>query len=113
MFKFAEAQMRFDINRKSCNHRNEERQAGAFLKISRRQLLTRVMIAAAGGLVAMGVASPALAKMSQQTAGYLPTSTTDLKCSGCALFKAPSSCIMVDGTISPDGWCRLFAKKSS
>jgi hypothetical protein len=104
---FAEAQMRFIINQKPCIHPDGK------AMLSRRHVLTRVLIAAAGGLIAMGIVSPALAKMSQQAAGYVPNSTTDLKCSGCALFKAPSSCIMVDGTIGPDGWCKLFVKKSS
>jgi hypothetical protein len=34
------------------------------------------------------------------------------KCSGCALFKAPSSCQVVTGKISPNGWCIAYAPKS-
>jgi len=105
--------MRFEINRRSRDHLEVGGQARASLTVSRRQMLTRVMIAAAGALAVLGIASPALAKMTQQAVAYQANPNNDQKCSGCALFKAPSSCIMIDGTISPDGWCRLFTKKSS
>ena len=105
--------MRIEINRKARNHHQNARPADASFAVSRRQLLTRVMIAAAGGIAVLGIASPALAKMTQQTVGYQANPNNGLKCSDCTLFRAPSSCIMVDGTISPDGWCKLFAKKSS
>jgi hypothetical protein len=29
----------------------------------------------------------------------------------CSLFEAPSSCKTVDGTVSPKGWCMVYAKK--
>jgi hypothetical protein len=32
-------------------------------------------------------------------------------CGTCRQFQAPSSCSVVDGTISPNGYCRLYAKK--
>lgn len=34
------------------------------------------------------------------------------RCDGCSLFQAPNSCQMVDGTISPTGWCKLWVKKA-
>jgi hypothetical protein len=34
------------------------------------------------------------------------------KCAGCALFKAPSSCQIVKGKISPNGYCIAYAPKS-
>jgi len=33
------------------------------------------------------------------------------KCSGCRLFRAPSGCSLVTGTISPNGWCIAWAKR--
>jgi hypothetical protein len=33
-------------------------------------------------------------------------------CSGCALFKAPSSCQLVKGAISPKGYCIAYAPKA-
>ncbi len=35
------------------------------------------------------------------------------KCSGCLNFIAESNtCKLVDGQISPDGWCSLWVKKA-
>ena len=33
------------------------------------------------------------------------------KCSGCRFFKKPSSCSIVTGKISPNGYCIAYAKK--
>jgi hypothetical protein len=33
------------------------------------------------------------------------------KCSGCRLFKAPASCQVVTGKISPNGWCVAWVAK--
>lgn len=79
---------------------------------SRRQLLRGAAIAAGGAAVLLSAVQPAQAKMAQTAAGYQNKSKGDQKCSTCALFQAPSSCSLVDGTISPDGWCRFYSKKS-
>jgi hypothetical protein len=33
------------------------------------------------------------------------------KCAGCSLFKAPHSCAIVKGVISPTGYCIAWSKK--
>ncbi len=33
-------------------------------------------------------------------------------CSGCALFKPPSSCAVVKGKISPNGYCTAYSPKA-
>jgi hypothetical protein len=33
-------------------------------------------------------------------------------CATCTHFVAPSGCVLVEGTISPGGWCSLYAPKS-
>ena len=33
-------------------------------------------------------------------------------CSGCALFKAPASCQLVKGKISPSGYCIAYSPKA-
>ena len=38
-----------------------------------------------------------------------PKGTQD--CDDCLHFEPPSSCKMVEGKISPKGWCQLFAPK--
>ncbi|HKD22510.1 MAG TPA: twin-arginine translocation signal domain-containing protein [Rhizomicrobium sp.] len=80
--------------------------------VSRRQLLRGACIAAGGAAVLAGSVIPAQAKMTQKAAGYQETPKDKASCSTCALFKAPNSCTLVDGTISPNGWCRFYAKKS-
>ena len=79
--------------------------------VSRRQMLQSACIAA-GGAVLAGTVTPAEAKMMQKGAGYQDTPNTGASCADCALFKAPNACTLVDGTISPNGWCRFYAKKS-
>jgi hypothetical protein len=83
--------------------------------ISRRRMLT-VAAGAAGtvaGLAAIvGASTPALAaKAPQKAVKYQDTPKGEARCDNCALFEAPSSCKTVDGTIAPEGWCLVYAKK--
>ena len=77
--------------------------------ISRRQILT---IAIGASAAAATIATPAhAAKVSQKVVKYQDTPKGELRCDNCALFEAPSSCKTVDGTIAPQGWCAVYAKK--
>jgi hypothetical protein len=67
-------------------------------EISRRFVLTAVASAAA----------ETLAKLSQAAAQYQGTPRGGLSCVGCTFFRRPRSCQVVEGDISPNGWCRLF-----
>ena len=80
--------------------------------LSRRALFHAAAFAGASLVVLAGTVSQAMAKMTQKGAGYQATPKDVQKCANCALFKAPDSCTLVEGSISPDGWCRFFAKKS-
>ena len=33
------------------------------------------------------------------------------KCGGCLHFQTPNACAIVAGTISPEGWCAVWAAK--
>jgi hypothetical protein len=55
--------------------------------------------------------SQVLAKISGQQAQYQSRPNGDRRCSECSFFVAPASCQLVDGEISPDGWCHFFAAK--
>jgi hypothetical protein len=81
-------------------------------EISRRMLLVGVAAAGSVPLLAIG-ASPAWAKMSQAAVAYQDSPKGDRTCAGCSLFQAPSSCKTVDGTISANGWCKIWVKKAS
>lgn len=80
--------------------------------VSRRGLLRGAAVAAGAAAVLAGTVLPAEAKMAQKAAGYVDTTKDGKTCSTCNLFKAPSSCSLVDGTISPNGTCRFYSKKS-
>jgi hypothetical protein len=81
--------------------------------ISRRVALTRTAIAlgiAAAGTTATRVSaqqkiSPAAAKYQDQPKGQQ-------SCAICINFQPPNACKFVQGTISPSGWCQLFAPKT-
>jgi hypothetical protein len=58
-------------------------------------------------------AAPAAAKVSQASVQYQTQPKGDQKCSGCMHFIAESNtCKLVEGQISPDGWCTLWAQKT-
>lgn len=84
--------------------------------VSRRQLFHTVAVAVGSAAVlAAAAAIPQRAEagaMTKQAAGYKDTPKGDQRCDNCAQFKAPSSCNLVAGDISPAGWCRLWVKKS-
>lgn len=78
--------------------------------LSRRSALA----AAIGGtLAAVAGKAPADSanKAPQRAAGYQPQPNGSKKCEGCAQFRGPDACSIVQGPISPDGWCRLFRAK--
>jgi hypothetical protein len=51
-------------------------------------------------------------KVAQSAAQYQASPKNGQQCSTCSHFQAPSSCQVVDGSISPNGWCALYTKKS-
>jgi hypothetical protein len=68
--------------------------------------------------IIMGAAAAPLLALSRSEAAALPPSAVGYRdspkdgkdCKGCKLFVAPSSCKSVSGTISPNGWCKLWVK---
>jgi hypothetical protein len=81
-------------------------------KISRRRLIeASVVIGGTAAIFAARSTAEAQSKMSQQAAKYQSEPKNGQRCSGCALFEPPSACKVVEGSISPNGWCQLFAAK--
>lgn len=82
----------------------------ADLTVSRRRFLKT---AAIGGVVlGAGLASsPAEAKMGQKAAAYQATPKGKQRCDNCALWRQPSSCLLVESPIVPQGWCNLYRAK--
>ena len=83
-----------------------------------RRISRRVVLA--GAALSLGVGAPATVvlqamaqtKLSQADAKYQTTPSGDHRCEGCANFQPPKECKFVQGDISPNGWCQLFAAKS-
>ena len=82
-------------------------------RISRRVVLTGAALAL-GAPAAVTVVSQVTAqeKISQADAKYQGTPKGDQRCDGCILFQPPNACKVVQGEISPSGWCQLFVKKT-
>lgn len=81
--------------------------------LSRRTLLSGAAFAASAAAVGlMPLRARAQQKVSQSAAQYQASPKNGQQCSTCSHFQAPSSCQVVDGSISPNGWCALYSKKS-
>jgi hypothetical protein len=83
--------------------------------LSRRVFLKRVATCGAGAAIIQGLGSSvanAQAKAAQQAVSYQDKPKGEQHCEICSSFQPPSGCKLVDGQISPQGWCSLFTKKS-
>jgi len=80
--------------------------------LSRRTIVTRSVAGAAGAAVLLGFVTEVSAKMAQKAVEYQDTPKGDQQCSNCSLFQEPNACTLVDGEISPKGWCKFWVKKA-
>ncbi len=87
--------------------------AADFAALTRRHMFLGAAITA--GAVASLFASTrqAAAKMTQKAALYQPKPKGGEQCSTCTHFQPPSSCQVVDGAISPNGWCQMYIRKAA
>lgn len=81
-------------------------------RFSRRTVLLHTAGCTAGAAAALVPLRQAAAKMAQAAASYQDSPKGDQQCDNCTLFRAPNSCQLVDGTISPSGWCKFWVKKT-
>jgi hypothetical protein len=77
------------------------------VQLSRRSLL-RSAVGATGVLAA--TLNPALAqpKISKVAVNYQDHPDGDKRCDKCIQFQPPDACKLVEGSISPQGSCRIF-----
>ena len=84
-------------------------------KFSRRSLLKSAVVLA-GAATCAGLSSNrevwAQAKASKEAMKYQDSPKGDQKCANCLQFVEPDGCKVVDGKISPQGWCIAWAKKA-
>ena len=84
-------------------------------KLSRRSVLTRVALLAGAALTATVVRNNdalAQAKATKEAMKYQDKPSGDKQCGNCLQFVAPNGCKVVDGTVSPSGYCIAWVKKS-
>ena len=83
-------------------------------KLSRRSFCN-CSAAAALGAVAFLTLGPkpaaAKAKVTQKAVSYRGTPKGAQQCDKCKLFQPPNACKLVEGEISPKGWCSAFQPK--
>jgi hypothetical protein len=82
-------------------------------QLSRRSLLRAAACAGVGLAAGAMSARSAMAqqKASKQAMHYQDKPSGDKKCSECLQFVAPGSCKVVEGAISPNGYCIAWVKK--
>ena len=98
-------------------HNDEEEKMAGAIKIMRRDALRSMGLAiislplvAVPGLWVSREAN-AQQKLPKEPVKYQDKPKDNQQCSGCIHFVPPSSCKLVQGEISPKGWCTLFAAK--
>jgi len=79
-------------------------------RLARRSLLRRFFgaVGASTLFYAVPFSATAVIKISQNAVAYQDHPEGDKRCDKCIQFQPPSGCKMVDGSIRPDGYCRLF-----
>lgn len=76
---------------------------------ARRRLFGPAVALAAllsGGVASLAAELPR--KLTKAEAKYQDHPNDIQMCSTCTRFVKPNQCKVVDGDVSPDGWCRLF-----
>ena len=74
-----------------------------------RRIVLRALLA--GGCALCMPRFAEAGKLSQELAQYQEQPKGDQNCANCMHFMAPNACKVVDGTVSPAGWCKLWVKK--
>ena len=75
--------------------------------MQRRDLLS--ILISAGLYAATPTRTGAAEKMSKQEAEYQDSPKEIRMCATCTFFEPPRFCKVVEGDISPSGWCKAFA----
>ncbi|HET7085976.1 MAG TPA: hypothetical protein VFI23_14460 [Rhizomicrobium sp.] len=77
----------------------------------RRSCITRRHLIALSALAAGSAqAAPVITKASKKTAGYIEkTDDSAQNCSQCHFYLNPFECMIVEGPVSPWGYCNYYA----
>ena len=83
-------------------------------KVTRRVFFRGAATIAGAALAATVIpirVANAQAKVSKEAMKYQDSPKGDQQCDKCVYFQAPKSCGLVEGDISPKGWCVAYNKK--
>jgi hypothetical protein len=83
--------------------------------LTRRVFFGRLTTYAVGAAIIGGLGpnvAAAQAKVAQSAVAYQDKPKGTQRCEGCNLFQPPTACKVVDGAVSPQGWCSLFSAKA-
>ncbi len=86
-----------------------------YRRLSRRSLLVQIALLGGAALAASVVPSKqasAQQKVSKEAMKYQDKPNGDKQCSNCMQFVPPASCKIVNGVISPNGYCLAWVKKA-
>ena len=78
---------------------------------SRRGALRWFAAVPLGLAMAAGSTSRAWAKAKKKAVRYQDEPKKGRNCIGCRHFQEPNACKLVEGDISPNGWCTVWSKK--
>jgi hypothetical protein len=78
------------------------------ISVGRRKLVCGIIAGMVSLVRATTAPANAREKMSKQEAEY-QDNPKDIRCATCTLFEPPKSCKVVEGDVSPSGWCKAFA----
>jgi len=81
------------------------------MSISRRCLLRRSLVLAGAGVAALSMVARAQTKTPQKLVHYQSTPKDGHSCATCQYFQPPDACKVVEGAVSPAGWCDLWVQK--
>ena len=84
-------------------------------EVSRRSLLQQAATMA-GAVTMVGLTAnraAGQAKSSQEAVAYQDKPQGSQRCDNCLQFQPPSACKTVEGKVSPQGWCKIYAPKPS
>jgi hypothetical protein len=76
--------------------------------LNRRRFLKRSLIGA-GALAAGPAGAAEWSKMTRKQAGYIERGKSAAQmCAQCLYFIDPNDCVIVQGPVSPHGWCTYY-----
>jgi hypothetical protein len=76
-----------------------------------RRVILRGLLASGCALYLPRLSMAQAGKLNKEQAQYQNQPKGDQKCGNCMHFIPPDSCMVVEGNISSDAWCKLWVKK--